>query len=115
MSPMEQARMKMPYAQCTLGVYELVKLKYYIKNNKITVFEPSGCRKDRYSSIAYNYWCASQLELQLRPHNEDTQSLVERLTIKKRTFKYENIIGGALWLEERQPNTMQRIAHQINK
>ena len=83
MSPMEQARMKMPYAQCTLGVYELVKLKYYIKNNKITVFEPSGCRKDRYSSIAYNYWCASQLELQLRPHNEDTQSLVERLTIKK--------------------------------
>ena len=83
MSPMEQARRKTPYAQCTLGIYELVKLKYFIKNNKITVYEPSGCRKDRYSSIAYNYWCASQLELQLRPHNQDTESLVKRLIIKK--------------------------------
>ena len=86
MSPMEQAKMKMSYAQCTMGVYELVKLKYYIKNNKITVYEPSGCRKDRYSSIAYNYWCASQLELQLRPYNQDTESLVQRLTIKKGHF-----------------------------
>jgi len=83
MSPMEQARMKTPYAQCTLGIYELVKLKFFIKNNKIVVYEPSGCRKDRYSSIAYNYWCASQLELQLRPHNQDTESLVKRLIIKK--------------------------------
>ena len=91
MTPMEQAKMKMSYAQCTLGVYELVKLKYFIKNNKITVFEPSGCRKDRYSSIAYNYWCASQLELQLRPYNEDTESLVRRLTIKKGRLKINTL------------------------
>ena len=83
MSPMEQAKMKTPYAQCTLGIYELVKLKYFIKNNKIVVYEPSGCRKDRYSSIAYNYWCTSQLELKLRPNNQDTESLVNRLIIKK--------------------------------
>ena len=59
-----------------------------IKNNKITVYEPSGSRKDRYSSIAYNYWCASQLELQLRPYNQDTESLVQRLTIKKGHFHF---------------------------
>lgn len=79
----EKTQLKMPYAQVTMGVYELIKLKHFFHNGNVVVKEPSGCRKDRYSSIAYNYWCASQLELQLRPHNEDTQSLVERLTIKK--------------------------------
>lgn len=83
MSPTEQAHMKMPYAQVTMGVYELVKLKHYFKNNKIVVYEPSGCRKDRYSSIAYNYWCASQLELQLRPSVQDTESLIKKLPIKR--------------------------------
>ena len=83
MSPTERAYIRMPYAQVTMGVYELVKLKHYFKNNKITVYEPSGCRKDRYSSIAYNYWCVSQLELQLRPSKQDTESLIKKLVIKR--------------------------------
>ena len=73
----------MPYLQTTMAEYELIKLDHEIKNGNIRVKEQSGMRKDRYSSIAYNYWCASQLELQLRPHNQDTESLVKRLTIKK--------------------------------
>ena len=40
-------------------------------------------RKDRYSSIAYSYWCACQLELKLKPKNNDTQSLVNLLPIKQ--------------------------------
>lgn len=83
MSMTEQAEMKMSYAQTTMGIYELVKLKHYFKNNKIVVYEPSGCRKDRYSSIAYNYWCATQLELQLKPQFQDTESLIHYLPIKR--------------------------------
>ncbi len=59
----------MPYLQTTLGIYELVKLDHEVKNGNIKVKEVSGMRKDRYSSIAYNYWCACQLELKLRPKN----------------------------------------------
>lgn len=91
LSPTEQAYMKMAYAQCTMGVYELVKLKHYFKNGKITVFESSGCRKDRYSSIAYNYWCASQLELKLRPNSMNTESLVKKLIIKKGRMNIRNL------------------------
>ena len=40
-------------------------------------------RKDRYSSIAYSYWCACQLELKLKPKTQNTQNLVDRLPIRQ--------------------------------
>ena len=67
LSPTDQAYIKMPYLQTTMAEYELIKLDHEVKNGNIKVKEPSGMRKDRYSSIAYNYWCACQLELKLRP------------------------------------------------
>ena len=77
----EQAYIKMPYVQTTMAEYELIKLDHEIKNGNIKVKEKPGMRKDRYSSIAYNYWCACQLELKLRP-KQNTEDLVSRLTIK---------------------------------
>ena len=47
------------------------KLDHEIKNGQIKVKEVSGMRKDRYSSIAYNYWCMCQLELQLKPKKQN--------------------------------------------
>ena len=82
LSSADQALLKMPYVQTTMAEYELIKLDHEIKNGNIKVKEQSGMRKDRYSSIAYNYWCACQLELKLRP-KQNNNNLVNRLTIRR--------------------------------
>ncbi len=79
----EKVKMKVSYLQTTMAIYELVKLEHEIKDGNIKVKEASGMRKDRYSSIAYSYWCACQLELKLKPKNVSTQSLVSNLTIRQ--------------------------------
>lgn len=87
LSPSDQMLIKMPYLQTTMAEYELIKLDHEVKNGNIKVKEQSGMRKDRYSSIAYNYWCACQLELKLRP-KQDTSNLLSQLTIRpQKTFK----------------------------
>lgn len=86
MSPTEQAKLKMSYVQTTFAVYELIKLDHEVKNGNIRVKAVEGMRKDRYSSIAYSYWCACQLELKLKPKTQDTQSLVSKLTIRKAKY-----------------------------
>ena len=83
MSPTEQAKLKMSYIQTTFAVYELIKLDHEVKNGNIKVKEVEGMRKDRYSSIAYSYWCACQLELKLKPKIQSTQSLVDLLPMRK--------------------------------
>lgn len=83
MSPTEQAKLKMSYIQTTFAVYELIKLDHEVKNGNIRVKEVEGMRKDRYSSIAYSYWCACQLELKLKPKTQNTQNLVDRLPIRQ--------------------------------
>lgn len=82
MSPTEQTKLKMSYIQTTFAVYELIKLDHEVKNGNIKVKEVEGMRKDRYSSIAYNFWCACQLELKLKPKTQNTQSLINMLPIK---------------------------------
>ena len=80
LSPSDQAYIKMPYVQTTMAEYELIKLDHEVRNGNIKVKEQSGMRKDRYSSIAYNYWCACQLELKLRPQ-QTTSSLLRYISI----------------------------------
>ena len=65
----DQILLKRSYIQTTMTQYELIKLEHDYNNGKIRVHEISGMRKDRYSSMAYNYWVACQLELQLKPRN----------------------------------------------
>lgn len=74
----QKNELRMSYVQTTLAEYELIKLNSEVRNGKIKVKEISGMRKDRYSSIAYNYWCACQLEMKLKPDstNEDIVSLL---------------------------------------
>ena len=86
LTPLQQAMVKKPYINTTLASYELVKLRGEIVNNKLKVREVSGMRKDMYTSMAYNYWCACQLEYKLRPQTQDTQTLVEKLTIRKARY-----------------------------
>jgi hypothetical protein len=79
LTPTDQALLKIPYLQTTLAEYELIKLDSEVKDGRVRVKEQSGMRKDRYSSIAYNYWCACQLELGLKPQN-NKNDLLSKLT-----------------------------------
>ena len=61
----EQMQYKIPYIQTTLLIYELINLEYEIKGTNVKITEKSGMRKDRYSSLAYNYWVQCQLEREM--------------------------------------------------
>lgn len=62
LSPMEKMALQMPYINTGLAVNELVNLEYEATNNLIRVHEKPGARKDRYSSLSYNYYIALQVE-----------------------------------------------------
>ena len=62
LNPSEQTRMRLPYIHTTLLVDELVNLEHEESNGKVRIYEKSGRRKDRYSSLAYNYYVALQIE-----------------------------------------------------
>ena len=81
LTPGDQALIKKPYLQTTMAEYELIKLNHEVRNGNIKVKEQSGMRKDRYSSIAYNYWCACQLELGLKPR-ENVDAFIKQLIIR---------------------------------
>ena len=61
----EQMQYKLPYIQTTLLVYELINLEYEVKGTNVKITEKSGMRKDRYSSLAYNFWVQCQLEREM--------------------------------------------------
>ena len=84
----EKALIKNPYVQTTLAIYELIKLDHEVRDGKIRVKEQTGMRKDRYSSMAYNYWCACQLELALKPKTESTQSLLDKFLISPAKHRF---------------------------
>lgn len=65
LSDSEKIRIKMPYINTTLLIDELTKLQYDGSGSKIRVFERSNMRKDRYSSLSYNYYVAMQLEAKM--------------------------------------------------
>lgn len=62
LSPSEKLRLQMPYINTTLLINELVKLQHEEVGGKIRVYERPGMRKDRYSSLSYNYYVALQIE-----------------------------------------------------
>ena len=62
LNPIEKKAFKVPYENTTLLVDELITLKYEDTQNGVRLYERAGARKDRYSSISYNYYVACQLE-----------------------------------------------------
>lgn len=62
LSPAEKLKFQLPYIHTTLLIDELTKLLHEESGGKIKVYERSGMRKDRYSSLSYNYYVAIQLE-----------------------------------------------------
>jgi hypothetical protein len=92
MSTYEQMQLKMPYVQTTLLIYELINLEYEVKGTNIKITEKSGMRKDRYSSLSYNYWVQCQLEREMlqKPKNsfnlQDYANKLRRLNKKPTTY-----------------------------
>lgn len=71
----EQTNKKMPYIQTTLLIYELIKLNSKINGNSVKIEERSGERKDRYSSLGYNYWVARQIEIKQKPQDNNKTNI----------------------------------------
>lgn len=62
LSPLERVGFELPYIQTTLLINELTKLQHEESGGKVKIYEKAGMRKDRYSSLSYNYYVAVQLE-----------------------------------------------------
>ena len=70
MDSFAQVKFKSQYIQTTLLIYELINLQHKVEGANIKIKEKSGMRKDRYSSLAYNYHVLRELEKKI----EETES-----------------------------------------
>ncbi|MEG2740544.1 MAG: hypothetical protein RR950_15880, partial [Clostridium sp.] len=66
LNPKEKADMLTPYLQTSLLQDEIVLLEYTVNDGNIRVYETSGRRKDRYSSLSYGNYFIRQREKKLK-------------------------------------------------
>lgn len=77
-----QLKLELPYFHTALLIDELIKLQFEENGGKVKMFERAGMRKDRYSSLSYNYYVANQLESRLRRRVEDGGSAKHNFIIR---------------------------------
>lgn len=87
LSPSEQSMYKIPYIQTSLMINELINLDHEVKNGQIKIKEKSGMRKDRYSSLGYNYWCLNQIVGKKKPKNTNSKSIANMLAAQTKRAK----------------------------
>lgn len=74
----ERMKVMLPYINTTLLINELINLQYEDANGLVHVHEKTGMRKDRYSSLSYNFYVATQLEKELHKYqDEDSLSPIQ--------------------------------------
>ncbi len=72
LSPEDQVVYQHPYYQTTAFANETINLEYEMSGqNNIRIYEVAGMRKDRYSSVSYANYIASELERDLRRRSTD--------------------------------------------
>ena len=76
----EQSILKLPYVQTSLLINELINLEHEVRGTKIAVYERSGMRKDRYSSILMNYMICQELAVKQKPKDKGNK-IVDKLPI----------------------------------
>ena len=74
LSVSDKLKLQLPYIHTTLLVSELINLQYETKGVNIKVFEKSGMRKDRVSSVGYNYHVQCQYERKLTKPKQQSSS-----------------------------------------
>lgn len=87
LSQSEQMAIQMPYINTTLLVDELTKLQYEETGGKVKVYERSGMRKDRYSSLSYNYYVAIQLENKITKRQSANAASSDIFIVKPPRYK----------------------------
>lgn len=87
LSPVEQAKIQLPYIHTTLLIDELVNLQHETSGDKIKVFEKHGMRKDRYSSLSYNYYVALQIEQKLNKQMAISSGTSDMFVVKPPKYK----------------------------
>ena len=84
----EKISLQLPYIHTTLLIDELTKLQHEeTGGGKIRVYERTGMRKDRYSSLSYNYYVALQIEGKMTKRNALNANDVEIFAIKAPSYK----------------------------
>lgn len=82
LTDLQKNRLRLPYFQTTALIDELINLDHEISNGLIKVKERSGMRKDRYSSLEYNYYVVDQIRIKKKKIS-NTNNLVSLLPIKQ--------------------------------
>ena len=102
LSPSERMKLQLPYIHTTLLIDELTKLQHEESGGKIKIYEKAGMRKDRYSSLSYNYYVATQLETKLSKRNNMNSISSGMFVIKppkynRKAVKRTNGFNGTKW------------------
>ena len=82
----EQTKFKLPYIHTTLLIDELTKLEHDASGGKVRIYERAGMRKDRYSSLSYNYYVATQLENKMNKKQRIGDGGADLFIIKPPTY-----------------------------
>jgi hypothetical protein len=91
LNPAEKLQFQLPYIHTTLLIDELTKLRHEEAGGRVRLFEKAGMRKDRYSSLSYNFYVATQLENKLsRRQNNNSE---EAFVIKAPNYKGKAVSG----------------------
>ena len=91
----DKTALQLPYINTTLLIDEMTKLQHEQRGGQIKVREKSGMRKDRYSSLAYNYYIASQLEARLAKKQSRTVSANDWFIIKPPKTNIGRVVRSA--------------------
>lgn len=94
LNPPEQMRLKLPYINTTLLIDELVNLQHDETGGRVKITEKTGMRKDRYSSLAYNYYVAIQIENRMGKRQNASVSLSDVFMVKPPTSYKGKAVSG---------------------
>lgn len=102
LSPAERMKLQLPYIHTTLLIDELTKLQHEEAGGKVKIYEKAGMRKDRYSSLSYNYYVATQLETKMSKRMSINLQSTDMFVIKPPSYKGKavnrtNGYRGAKW------------------
>lgn len=94
LTPEDQLRIKMPYVNTTLLVDEMTKLECDENDGKVKIHERSGMRKDRYSSISYNNYVATQIENKMVRRRHLSDSTLDMFAIRAPVYPGRTVNRG---------------------
>jgi hypothetical protein len=91
--PQERLQLSLPYLHTSLLIDEVVKLQHEESNGRVRIYERAGMRKDRYSSLAYNYYVATKLETRIQKRESSRGGIEQAFVIKAPKYKGRTVSG----------------------